>query len=410
MKAQLADDKIVIAEQPEGFENSAQIGSGQHGAPLKLKARISDHTPFTGHSAEKLLHTMQTQIRTNVLKRFSIDLIKESKLPEIQKHRLTELHADLSDPDKHYQLTFRDLSLLHALDPGNFRELSITGFNETDNMLESFSAQSEHWADLPIATAVRISMSLPAIIQSVILKKGDKEITMVDGGLGSNLPVHLVNPHAPGGAKFVATRLDQEVSAEAARDNAKSLQLPFKPQNIDSRMAHKQKSAPSLSTYASLYSLLFPGGLNADPQAEYDRKNYNGANTIPVEHHKLTTTNWTPDREMTEDALRIAEVLFLERIIENGISEDGAISMVYRSAEDAVNASSVADLEAFVANGRPVPVPMPGGFHPLMLVPDAEKKAREINFRKELRAYENANAQVAFYDAAIATLALGSSA
>lgn len=116
------------------------------------------------------------------------------------------LKEQLEDPDfkgdrSESMVTFNDLRILSKLNPEQFKELTLTGFNKTTKAVEYFNADTN--PDLPIAFAGRISMSIPLYFQTV--KLGDE---YVDGGIGSNMPSEAVLKKADGG-KLEGAELEQ---------------------------------------------------------------------------------------------------------------------------------------------------------------------------------------------------------
>ena len=80
--------------------------------------------------------------------------------------------------------TFSEISV--KSNKKGFKELFIVGTNLSTHYAEVFS--HEKTPDMPIAEAVRISMSIPLFFASKKNKRGD---TYVDGGMLANYPVKL---------------------------------------------------------------------------------------------------------------------------------------------------------------------------------------------------------------------------
>ena len=93
-------------------------------------------------------------------------------------------------------LTFTQL---HQRKGGSYKDLYVTGTDLTDQKAVVFS--HEHTPDLPLKTAVRISMSVPLYFGAVFMdgqnrvvrkpKKGQTYHVLVDGGLTANYPIAL---------------------------------------------------------------------------------------------------------------------------------------------------------------------------------------------------------------------------
>lgn len=94
--------------------------------------------------------------------------------------------------------TFRDLEAAHRPD------LYVIGTNLSTGFAEVFS--KERQPDMPIATAVRISMSIPLFFAAV--RHGPREDVYVDGGVQLNYPVKLFDRER---------YIDMQSEAQAAR-------------------------------------------------------------------------------------------------------------------------------------------------------------------------------------------------
>src|SRR5436190_17105486 len=96
-------------------------------------------------------------------------------------------NQDFKSSDRTGQMiTFKDLAILHQLDPVNFKELTITGWEMTgprQGKTAYFNAKD--FPDMPVALAARISMGLPIIAPVYWNGRGP----FYDGGLGSNAPL-----------------------------------------------------------------------------------------------------------------------------------------------------------------------------------------------------------------------------
>src|SRR3990167_8779289 len=68
-------------------------------------------------------------------------------------------------------ITFQDLALLHKINPSRFKKLIVTGFDKTKKQEKYFNMESTPL--MPVAEAVRISMSLPGVFQPIKDSQGD---------------------------------------------------------------------------------------------------------------------------------------------------------------------------------------------------------------------------------------------
>src|SRR3990167_718615 len=114
--------------------------------------------------------------------------LKKDLLPVNQKHFPLTLFSKKNQSFTHL-LTFEELALLQKVDPqapSRFKELTITGFDETQKKEIYYNAKDH--PKMSIASAVRVSMSLPSIFRAIKSASGD---IMEDGGVGSNLATEV---------------------------------------------------------------------------------------------------------------------------------------------------------------------------------------------------------------------------
>ncbi len=114
----------------------------------------------------------------------------------VQQQRLELLRApDFTVPRRGQMLNFADLHLLRQLDPARFKELVVTGWNQSEKRLVYFSHQT--YPEMPLALAGRISMGIPGLFADVKFE-GQR---WVDGGVGSNLPTEAIYAGLPAQAR-----------------------------------------------------------------------------------------------------------------------------------------------------------------------------------------------------------------
>jgi predicted acylesterase/phospholipase RssA len=107
--------------------------------------------------------------------------------------RLSE--PDFSGGNRELQMvTFKDLEILHRIDPVHFKTLSIVGFRGEESKMETFSA--ERTPDMPIVYAGRISMAAPLVFTAPVYQG----VIYRDGGLGNNFPTDVVHQGKSGAA------------------------------------------------------------------------------------------------------------------------------------------------------------------------------------------------------------------
>jgi predicted acylesterase/phospholipase RssA len=314
-------------------------GYGQNGDEVRTSKSM------VGFSAEKMLRTCQNTLRKNVndFRKDHLEKAKLSKLTDQEKASVRNLHNCIAT-ERGYQLTFNDLALLHKLDPDNFKELTLTGFNKTEQALEVFDAKT--WPDLPIATAMRISMAIPGIIDPVILQKGGKDMVMIDGGVNANLPTHLVNPYATGG-------ILQDNKTERAADivAASTMALSFDSGGKGQRALDRGADSIRMPWYKRIYAtLVAPNKLKAF-RDDTERFVEAGLTALPARNGSLETLSFNAGKDVIRATHVDAEVGAIDTLSRNGLADrDRAIHRVYASMDEAIKNIREEDLRAFVNN------------------------------------------------------------
>ena len=295
-------------------------------------------------SAGKLFHTCQSTIRKNVTAfcQGHLSNLSNSNMTREEKASIARLHFRIKQ-DISYQPTFADLALLHKYDPDNFKELTLTGFNDTDQKLEVFDARS--WPDLPVATAMRISMAIPGIIDPVILRENAEDKVMIDGGIGANLPTHLLNTFATGGA----LKRDKTTEAEAALLSASTMSLTFDANGNAQRALDQGAKGMQMRWYKRLFvAVMAPARLQSFQQ-DAERFVESGTNGLPVFSGKLDTLSFGASQKMIRAAHVEAEVRFIDALRRNGVADrDRAMHHVYDSIDEAIKSIGKKDLQTFV--------------------------------------------------------------
>lgn len=126
-------------------------------------------------------------------------------------------------------LTFKELESLTKLKPTVFKNLILVGTNLSTKEKEYYDAQ--HWPDMPIATAIRISASFPGAFyphtEPILKRKGQdgqpdeySPGVRVDGGVVENTP-DIFN-HPPYFTPTAAEKGNPEVLALAFKEPKKS--------------------------------------------------------------------------------------------------------------------------------------------------------------------------------------------
>jgi predicted acylesterase/phospholipase RssA len=152
-----------------------------------------------GRALELLDQTSAGQVSSYLEKNWNTPQFQEklARLKETEGEgavmRLAQLRTQDFTTDRTSQMvTFRDLHLMHELEPTQFKELTLTGWDDTNKRETYFN--STNTPDMPLAVAGRISMSIPIFFKSVTYDPGDGQgpRTFTDGGVGSNMPTEAV--------------------------------------------------------------------------------------------------------------------------------------------------------------------------------------------------------------------------
>jgi NTE family protein len=119
------------------------------------------------------------------------------------------------------RLTFSQLHALQSSQP--FRDLFVTGTNLTTQRTVIFSYQ--HSPDMPLATAVRISMSVPFYFGAVLLdnqnqvvarpRRGGNYQVLVDGGITANYPLDLFDVDGQPNPQTLGLKLERPEQMQA---------------------------------------------------------------------------------------------------------------------------------------------------------------------------------------------------
>lgn len=118
-------------------------------------------------------------------------VIRDKVLAAVEKYPdLAKLKLDYN------KITFQNLHDIAELHPDlGFKDIFITGTNKTDKSLKVFSHSDPDTRDVEVALAVRISMSIPVLYETVSLQGVQYE----DGGSINNFPIDIFDkpPYLP---------------------------------------------------------------------------------------------------------------------------------------------------------------------------------------------------------------------
>ena len=104
------------------------------------------------------------------------------KLEEAKKNNYSQLDALKNRSEQKKPITFKDIDMLHVIDPVKFKDLIITATNKNTGELTIFDSRNS--PDVEIALAARASSSIPLVFEPVEIEG----VKYVDGGYRDNLP------------------------------------------------------------------------------------------------------------------------------------------------------------------------------------------------------------------------------
>jgi predicted acylesterase/phospholipase RssA len=297
-----------------------------------------------------------SQLDDATLKRLGLTATDDRTLnAEAAKLAAKIKNQDFAGSDRTAQMvTFKDLALLHQLDPVNFKELTITGWEGAgeNGKLVYFNAQQE--PDMPIAVAARISMGLPIFAPIKWQGRGP----FYDGGFGSNAPVEA----APGLDKLYKDKnpadvegefLEGDIPLEVQQAMAKTVLMTFDEDGkADNNLFHqgRETAAPSFAEKKSV-GPLNPGYANTikgDATKAYNT----GVNTLEVYHGNAGTLSigpLLPDAAQTEYAESVSRMKGLQQLERQ---QDRAVAMVCGDADEALTTLSDDEIKRLVADNK----------------------------------------------------------
>jgi hypothetical protein len=275
---------------------------------------------------------------------------------EVKKLAKKVKNQDFGSSDRTSQMiTFKDLAILHQLDPVHFKELTITGWEGTGADGHSVYFNAKDFPDMPVALAARISMGLPVFAPLYWKGRGP----FFDGGLGSNAPVEAT----PGLDEFyhgkdpadAEEELKGEVPLEVQEAMAKTMLMTFDDEGKGERNLYgegRKTTAVSGGEKVTLVKTDLQPKF-ADTLASDATKVYNtGVNTLEVYHGDLGTLSLGPlaSAEAVEYAENMARLKGLQQLDQR---LDQAVAVTCTSSDEALVGLSDADKRRLVAAGKP---------------------------------------------------------
>lgn len=271
-----------------------------------------------------------------------------------EKPRMHTSAAILANPEllkKDAAITFRDVELLRCLPGGSdtFKSLTISVWNKTDHISELLDAKTV--PNMPIALAVRMSMSLPTVFKKVRADLDAYRETIPakainnpvikeynDGGIASNLPVEAFVKGSEANQSAAKARTLALVFDEAGKsDRALATPVGFQPSvgRIEGFIANKVTAEEV--PYEDLRML------------ESAKKNELG-NVFVVGHGDLGTTDFAPNIDRVELAHAVAKARTREWL--NNYQGQGMTIQVKGPGEAAASLEP-AEKQAFITHWTP---------------------------------------------------------
>lgn len=291
----------------------------------------------------------------------------ETIVKEVQKLAKKIKHQDYQAKDRTSQMiTFKDLAILHQLDPKNFKELTITGWEGTGDDAHSvyFCAKNPKFADMPIAIAARVSMGLP--IFSPLYWNGMGPF--YDGGIGTNAPTEAVpgldtlydnNQKDPGEVEEMLKGDDIPLDVQQAMQ--KTMLMTFDEEGTANEKLHGEGRKTAAPDIGEKITVLKKGQVSDAINPEYANalkkdagKVYNsGVNTMQVHHGNQGTLSLGPlagNPEEIEYAENLSRMKGLEQI---DARQDQGVAVTCKSSDEALSTFSDAEKQKFVDAGLP---------------------------------------------------------
>lgn len=272
--------------------------------------------------------------------------------PATVDRRLNELLVpDYNSDRTGSMVTFKDLAMLHAVAPNQFKEIELTGFDLNSEEGHIFNAATT--PDMPVALAARVSMAHPMIAKGVVLThpQTGESSTYADGGIASNSPVEA----AYGGDRALAS-VGSGGDNELEMTHAKTLVMIFDEGGKAYSTLHsdtpEQRWTPPSGPKAFVERFISGNSnLGRDKVMDRVKENSAGPNAFVVFHGKLGTYTTKPDAMDFHMAKAIAAYKALEQI-QFRIDGGAAVSQTFGSEQAMRDAFTADELAAYdQANG-----------------------------------------------------------
>lgn len=212
------------------------------------------------------------------------------QLDPVVQVRLDELRQpqNFDENRQGKMVTFGDLKALHELAPEKFKNLTLTGWNKTDQREVYFDAQTA--PDMPLAYAARMSMAFPIAFKAVSIDMDGGKKVFADGGIGSNMPSEVfLKPNDATGARV---HLDADAKGEM---QARTLLMTFDENGKAYQIMHGGKPEAKPPGVLDKVKAFFVNLITSHPDQaganlKDQKKVWNaGPNALPVFHGEIST-------------------------------------------------------------------------------------------------------------------------
>lgn len=278
----------AVAGSSAGAITAAAIASGISGKDFKKISKETNFEELLGEGfivnkdGKPLYQLIKNMISTNVanyLKETDVlelcdlrlqaiqdelDGLEEDSIPEntelrqeLQKQQtklqlimdsggkeLAELNIRIQEEGKVY---FKDLDLLHILDPVKFKDLVITATNRDTGELTIFDSRKT--PDIEIALACRASASIPLVFEPVKING----VEYVDGGYRDNIPLNYFQNSQANKERDVEDISNSPEKVRRAKTQGRTLALAFGSDDLE--------DAANVAIYSAREKIWNPGAI-----------------------------------------------------------------------------------------------------------------------------------------------------
>jgi predicted acylesterase/phospholipase RssA len=315
----------------------------QGGAAMELVDRVS------AQSVKSFLDSDDGQAKLTAA-------VRDGRISTGDADALQGLRQQNFETDRtHQMVTFQQLECLSKADPGKFKSLTLTGWNNTDKKLTYFN--SKDTPQTPIAIAGRISMSIPYFFASPKYDAGQGRKDWVDGGVGSNMPAGPIfdgPERALEQAKAAGDGPAMEAAARALADaRSRTMLMSFDEAGDAYKVLHHPPEPAAHGVQTSIVNHL-AGNPEWNEATARDREQFHnaGPNGVVVFHGDVGTLSLWAGAEQKQAAGLEAQMRTVEAIAQR---QHQASHEVF--ADPATGASSLSPEEraAFLQAGPPNP-------------------------------------------------------